>query len=435
MKLLENKNILVAVSGGIAIYKSLELIRLYIKAGANVRVIMTPSSQKFITPLTFETISQNKVLNEQSEDWSTDTINNHIAIGKWADIFIIAPATANTINKLSNGIADNLLLQTALAYPEVKLICPTANTNMIQNPLTKASLKMLKLCNFKIINSITKELACQDTGDGAMAEVVDIFHTTCQELLKDSYWTDRKVVLNGGGTIEKIDDVRYLSNFSSGKMANSLATALYYKGADVCLVSTKVVDIPNEIHTIKIQSSNDMFEYVKDSIRVALKGKMSEATLMDSSNQQLIQKKPYFFSVAAVSDFTPTYPQNGKMKKQDIGDTWDLKLKKNIDILDSIEKQNIYTIGFKAEMDKDNATTNATNMLKSKNIDAVCLNILDEENSFGSDTNTIELITSNMHSTSGEVERDVGLVPTLLSGNKLNVSLSLLDKLKATFSE
>jgi len=218
-------------------------------------------------------------------------------------------------------------------------------------------------------------------------------------------------------------------------MANSLATALYYKGADVCLVSTKVVDIPNEIHTIKIQSSNDMFEYVKDSIRVALKGKMSEATLMDSSNQQLIQKKPYFFSVAAVSDFTPTYPQNGKMKKQDIGDTWDLKLKKNIDILDSIEKQNIYTIGFKAEMDKDNATTNATNMLKSKNIDAVCLNILDEENSFGSDTNTIELITSNMHSTSGEVERDVGLVPTLLSGNKLNVSLSLLDKLKATFSE
>ena len=153
MKLLENKNILVGVSGSIAIYKSLELIRLYIKAGANVRVIMTEAAKKFISPLTFETLSQNKVLDESSEDWSTDTPNNHIAIGKWSDIFVIAPATANTINKLSNGIADNILTQTALAYPRIKLIAPAANTNMIQNPLTKASLKMLKLCNFKLIDT------------------------------------------------------------------------------------------------------------------------------------------------------------------------------------------------------------------------------------------------------------------------------------------
>jgi phosphopantothenoylcysteine decarboxylase/phosphopantothenate--cysteine ligase len=422
MQLLKNKNILIAVTGSIAIYKSLELIRLYVKSGANVKVIMTQSAKKFISPLTFETISQNQILDENSEDWSTSTINNHIAIGKWADIFVIAPATANSINKLSNGIADNLFLQTALAYPRVKLLCPAANTNMMQNPFTKASLKMLKLCNFKLIDTQTKELACKDIGDGAMADIEDIFNATCKELLQDSYWLDRKVVLNGGGTIEKIDDVRYISNFSSGKMAINLATALYYKGADVCLVTTSNLEVPNGIHTIKVQSTNEMFEYVQSSIKVALKGKMSSATLMDSSQMQLIQKKPYFFGVAAVSDYIPAYPQNGKIKKDDIGDSWDLKLTKNIDILDSIDKSNIYSIGFKAEMDKQNGKQNATNMLKSKNIDGVCLNIIDESNSFGNDNNTITLITKN------NKEHQI-------SGTKLEVSLDILDQLKDNFSE
>ena len=424
--LLKDKNILIAVSGSIAVYKTLELIRLYKKAAANVRVIMTDSAKRFVSTLTFETISQNKILDEVTEDWSNSTPNNHISIGKWAHIFVIAPATANTINKLSNGIADNILLQTALAYSRVKLICPAANTNMIQNPLTKASLKMLKLCNFKIIDSITKELACKDVGDGAMADIKDIFHATCKEVLKDSYWIDRKVVLNGGGTIEKIDDVRFISNFSSGKMANKLATALYYKGADVCIVSTKILDLPSDIHTIKVESSYEMFEYINDSIRIAKKGKMSSATLMDSSSVQLIQKKPYFFGVSAVSDFIPTFPQNGKIKKVDIGDNWDLKLKKNIDILDSIDKNDIYTIGFKAEMDKNIAKENATLMLTNKNLDGVCLNILDKYNSFGSDTNSIELICSNT--------KELKLESTI-TGTKLEVSMKLLDRLKEKFND
>jgi len=422
MQLLKNKNILVAVTGSIAVYKSLELIRLYIKAGANVKVIMTEASKKFINPLTFETVSQNKVLDESSEDWSCDTVNNHIAIGKWANIFVIAPATANTINKLSNGIADNLLLQTALAYPRVKLLCPAANTNMMHNPLTKASLKMLKLCNFKVINSVTKELACQDVGDGAMAEVEDIFHQTAQELLKDNYWLDRKVVLNGGGTIEKIDDVRYLSNFSSGKMATSLATALYYKGADVCLVTTSDIEVPNQIHTIKVQSTQEMLEFVNDSLKVAKKGKMSSATLMDNSTMELIQKKPYFFGVAAVSDYLPKYPQDGKVKKEDIGDSWNLELKKNIDLLENIDKNGIYSIGFKAEMDKENALQNGKNMLLNKNVDGVCLNILDETNQFGSDTNSIDIITKNN-------------IIKLATASKLEVSITLLESLKGEFSE
>lgn len=422
MQLLQNKNILVAVTGSIAVYKSLELIRLYIKAGANVKVIMTEASKKFINPLTFETVSQNKVLDESSEDWSCDTVNNHIAIGKWANIFVIAPATANTINKLSNGIADNLLLQTALAYPRVKLLCPAANTNMMHNPLTKASLKMLKLCNFKVINSVIKELACQDVGDGAMAEVEDIFHQTAQELLKDNYWLDRKVVLNGGGTIEKIDDVRYLSNFSSGKMATSLATALYYKGADVCLVTTSDIEVPNQIHTIKVQSTQEMLEFVNDSLKVAKKGKMSSATLMDNSTMELIQKKPYFFGVAAVSDYLPKYPQDGKVKKEDIGDSWNLELKKNIDLLENIDKNGIYSIGFKAEMDKESALQNGKSMLLNKNVDGVCLNILDETNQFGSDTNSIDIITKNN-------------IIKLTTASKLEVSITLLESLKGEFSE
>ncbi len=420
--MLENKNILVGVSSSIAIYKTLELIRLFIKARANVRVIMTPASKKFIAPLTFETLSQNKVLIEESESWADD--NNHIAIGKWSDLFIIAPATANTINKLSNGIADNLLLQTALAYPRIKLLAPAANTNMIQNPLTKASLKMLKLCNFKIISPQTKELACKDIGEGAMAEPEEIYHNAMRELLKDEYWSDRKVVLNGGGTIEKIDDIRYISNFSSGKMASSLASALYYKGADVCFVSSTNSIKPNisQIHNIRVESAEEMLLFCSDSIRVAKKGKLSEATLMDDSRQELIEKKPYFFGVAAVSDYTPSFPQSGKMKKDDIGDKWSLELKQNIDILDSLDKNGIYTIGFKAETDTNSAQTNAQNMLEKKSLDAVCLNLISDQNGFGGNSNEIELITKSSNI-------------TLPQDDKLDISLKLLDLLKEEFNE
>ncbi len=422
MRLLENKNILIGVTGSIAIYKSLELIRLYIKEGANVRVIMTNGAKKFIRALTFETISQNKVLDDSSEDWSTNTPNNHIAIGKWADIFVLAPTTANTINKLSNGIADNIVTQTALAYPKVKLLAPAANTNMMQNPLTKASLKMLKLCNFKIIDTTTKELACKDIGDGAMALVEDIFDLTAKELLKDDFWSDRKVVINGGGTIEKIDDVRYISNFSSGKMALSLAKALTYRGADVCLITSSELETSKSIYTIKVQSSAEMLQYCNDAIRVAKKGKMSDATLMDNSQMKLIQKKPFFFAVAAVSDYTPKFPQNGKMKKEDIGDEWSLPLKKNTDILENIDKDGVYTIGFKAELDLKSAKENATKMLENKSLDGVCLNILDQTNQFGSDTNQITLL---LKKSEFQLERS----------SKLEQSLQLVDRLKEEFND
>ena len=418
--LLKNKKILVAVTGSIAIYKTLELIRLYIKAGAIVKVIMTDSAKKFINPITFEAISQNKVLDENSENWDKNQDYNHIDIGKWSDIFVIAPASANTINKLANGIADNLLLQTALAYPRMKLLCPAANTNMIKNPLTQASLKMLKLCNFEIVSTVTKELVCKDVGDGAMAEPADIFDATCRELLKEEYWVNRRVVLSGGGTVEKIDDVRYISNFSSGKMATSLATALYYKGAEVCLVSTRGYEnLPKGIHLIKVDGSLEMYEYLVDSLRVAKKGVLTKPTLMDNSTPTLILKKPYLFMVAAVSDYLPTYPQNGKLKKELIGTQWSLELKQNMDILKSLDKDGIYSVGFKAEMDETTALNSATSMMEKKNLDAVCLNILNENNNFGSDTNEIELILRN---SSFEFK-----------GTKLDISLDILEKLEKEF--
>jgi len=422
MQLLTNKNILVACTGSIAVYKTLELVRLYVKAGANVKVIMSQSAKKFVTPLAFETISQNNILDDTNEKWDRSSVDNHIAVGKWADIFIIAPATVNTINKIANGIADNILLETAIAYPRIKLLCPAANTNMINNPITKTSLKMLKQCNFKIIQSQVKELACRDVGDGAMADVEDIYHATLKELLRDSYWLDRKVVLTGGGTIEKIDDVRYLSNFSSGKMAANLATALYYKGADVCLITTKHLDIPKEIHTINVQNTNEMFEYVQSNIEIAKKGKMSSTPLIEVSEMELIQKKPYFFSVAAVSDYIPSFSKTGKLKKNDIGEIWNLELKKNKDILDSIDKRDIYSIGFKAELDNSVAFDNAKAMLTNKKIDAVCLNIINQENNFGSNTNEIDLITK---SSILKIQKDT----------KLNISFSILNQLKEEFSE
>ena len=419
--LLKNKKILVAVTGSIAIYKALDLIRLYIKAGAIVKVIMTEGAKKFINPITFEAISQNKVLCEESENWDKSQDYNHIDIGKWSDIFVIAPASANTINAIANGLANNLLLQTALAYPRMKLIAPAANTNMLKNPITQASLKMLKLCNYEIISSQTKELVCKDVGDGAMADVQDIFDATCKELLKSEYWINRKVVLSGGGTIERIDDVRYISNFSSGKMASSLAKALYYKGADVCLVSSRGYEnLPKDIHIIKVESSNEMYEYLVDSLRVAKKGVLTKPTLMDSSTPTLILKQPFLFMVAAVSDYVPAFPQDGKLKKELIGTLWNLELKQNMDILKSLDKEGIITIGFKAEMDETTALNSATRMLENKNLDGVCLNILNEENSFGSVNNNIELILKN---NSYEFK-----------GAKLDISLEILEKLQNEFS-
>ncbi len=412
--LLEGKKVLLGVSGSIAVYKSLELVRLFVKAGAEVKVVMSDASKKFVTPLSFETLSRNKVLDEASESWADD--HNHIKTTQWADLFVIAPCTANTIAKLANAIADNMLLQCALAYPGIKLIAPSANTNMLQNPITQGSLKMLKVSNYEVIDTQVKELACQTTGDGAMAEAINIFWYSARTLLKEAFWSDRMVIVTGGGTIEKIDDVRYLSNYSSGKMASSLATALFLKGADVNLIATRFdEDLPQHIHTIDVESSDEMYDYLKDSIRISKKGKMSKPSLVNDEALQLIQKEPYLFMAAAVSDFVPRFPQEGKLKKRDLGESWSLELKQNIDLLSTLDRSGIKTVAFKAEMDADESIKNASSLIDTKEVDAVCLNLLKDSSSFGTNDNQIDFITAHG-------------IDSLPKEDKLSLSLSIIDK-------
>jgi len=419
--LLKNKNVLLGVTGSIALYKSLELVRLFVKAGANVKVVMSEASKKFVAPLSFETLTSNMVLDDTNESWADE--HNHIATTQWADVFVIAPATANTIAKLANAIADNMLLECALAFPHTKILAPSANTNMINNPITQANMKMLAIANYEIVDTQTKELACKSTGDGAMAEPIDIFFATAKVLLKDKFWNNRRVIVTGGGTIEKIDDVRYISNFSSGKMASSLAVALYCKGADVNLIATRFDDdLPKEIHTIDVTSSDEILEYLTDSIRIAKKGKLTKPTLIGSEQIELIQKKPYLFMAAAVSDYIPAFSQSGKLKKETLGDEFELKLKQNTDILSNINKDGIITVGFKAEMDSSNALQNASKMLDKKSIDAVCLNILKDSSSFGSDTNKIEFITPKN-------------IISLPHTDKLTISFEILNQAKGLSDE
>jgi len=392
--LLEGKKILLGVTGSIAAYKSLELLRLYIKAGAEVRVVMTPSAKKFVAPLSFEALSRNRVLDDTNESWADDF--NHIKIAGWADILVIAPVTANTIAKLANGIADTILTQCALAYPGIKLIAPSANTNMIQNPMIQASQKMLAIANYEIIETQTKELACQVVGDGAMAEPIDIFFETAKVLLKETYWEDRRVVITGGGTREKIDEVRYISNFSSGKMAKAIALSLYLKGADVCYITTKGNEgLPKSIYTIDVDDAKEMLEYTQDALRIAKKGKMSKPSLNTAESIKLIQKRPFLFMVGAVADFTPKFPQQGKLKKSMLGENWEIELTQTSDILSTLAKDRdgVTTIAFKAEMDSEEGLNNAKSLLVAKEIDAVCYNLLEDAKSFGGEQNSITFIT------------------------------------------
>ena len=374
--LLDGKKILLGVTGSIAIYKSLELIRLFIKAGAKVKVIMSEEAKRFITSLTFEAISQNEVLHVKTESWSNEL--NHIHSGKWADIFVIAPISVNTINKLSHGIADNLLTQTVIAFNKPIVIAPSANTNMMLNPITKESLAKLQTLGYTIVAPQTKLLACNDEGMGALADVEKIFYKSASLLLEDAFWKGREVIITGGGTVEKIDDVRCLSNFSSGKQAAALALAFYLKGAKVSLITSSDITLDWDIQPLHVKSSLEMKE-----------------ALVQTMQKVDTLKIPYLFMAAAVSDFVPKAPKKGKMKKEELGNSLCLELVANEDILANLDKKGFKVIGFKAEMDTKVALQNAQKMLTKKGLNAVCLNIIDEQNNFGSSNNAISFISQN----------------------------------------
>jgi len=423
---LTGKTVLLGVTGSISAYKACDLARLFIKAGAEVHIVMTPSAERFVSALTFEALTRNPVLTESSESWSSEL--NHIDIGKKCDVFIIAPATANTLNKLSKGIADNILTQTVLAFKGEMLVAPAANTQMLANHYTTGSLKMLGVNDYTIINPQEKLLACGDVGNGALAEPSEIFFEVAKALLKDDFWADRRIVVTGGGTREKIDEVRYISNFSSGKMAKSICLSLYLKGADVCYITTMGNEgLPSGVYTIDAEDAEEILDYTKDAIRVSKKGKMSKAS-MNASDRHLIQKEPYLFMVAAVSDYTPKFPQDGKLKKAMLGETWNIELKQTPDILSSVDKMDIKTIAFKAEMDSEEGLNNAISLLTKKRVDAVCYNLLKDATSFGGDENEITFITKDAQVALGRTDKLTLSSKILEEAKKLSHNENIKDQ-------
>lgn len=396
--MLKDKKILIFVSGSIAIYKILMLIRALRKEGALVRIVATQSALKFIMPLSFETLSNTPLLYDSNECWAstphTDSINtleshiqrdsnppqNHIGYAKWADIALFAPLTANSLNKLANGIADNIYLATALALPNIpKLLAPSANTLMLENPITQKNIEILKNSGYEIINPALGMLACGDVGNGAMADIETMLFALRKANFNNPYWRDQYVIVTGGGSIEEIDSVRCISNHSSGMQASNLALALYYLGAKVIFISSKSpIILPPSIKHIQVKSSKDYENALNHTI--------------ESINEN---EKIYLFMAAAISDYIP-HKREGKLKKKDLGDTMTLELHENKDILATLKAKNLVKIGFKAECDKENAKQNAKNALIKKQCSMMCLNIISESNmSFGAIHNELYLITKD----------------------------------------
>lgn len=400
---LSGKSVLLGITGSISVYKACDLARLFIKAGAEVHVVMTASAERFVSALTFEALTRNPVLTETSESWSSDM--NHIDIGKKCDVFIIAPATANTLNKLSHGIADNILTQTVLAFKGQILVGPAANTQMLVNPFTNESIQVLTENDYTIIQPQEKLLACGDLGNGALAEPTEIFFETAKALLKEKFWEERRIIVTGGGSREKIDEVRYISNFSSGKMAKALCLSLYLKGADVrYITSMGNDDLPSSIDTINFEDAQELFEHTKEAIDLSKNG----------------HKEPYLFMVAAVADFTPKAPKGGKLKKSMLGEAWSVELKQTTDILSNIDKSSLKTVAFKAEMNSQEGLNNAVDLLRKKSVDAVCYNLLKDATSFGGDKNEITFISKDARVALGREDKLTLADRILIEAKKLN---------------
>ena len=366
--MLKNKKILLAVCGSIAFYKAFEILSLLKKQGADVYVALSDGVLEFCSVSGFEALSKHKILSSQTQNWQDGV--NHIAYSKM-DLVLIAPASVNTVNKLAAGICDNVFMQTLIAASHVPLVvAPAANNNMIEHFATQNSLEILKKNGALVVEPVLKTLACGDVGKGALSSPEVIVEAAIKRLSKPLF-AGKKVVITGGATTEKIDDVRVITNFSSGKMARALAKAFYYAGAEVKLLAS--FETSNEpFLSLKFSSSSELLELCKSEC--------------EGANLLVM--------CAAVSDFVPT-KIDGKIKKEDVGESLNLNLKRNVDILQSLKEFKCKKIGFKLEISNENALKSARSMLEKKALDAVCLNILGEKNSFASEQNEVNFITKN----------------------------------------
>ena len=366
--MLKNKKILLAVCGSIAFYKAFEILSLLKKQGADVHVALSDGALEFCSVSGFEALSEHKILSSQTQNWQDGV--NHIAYSKM-DLVLIAPASVNTINKLTAGICDNVFMQTLIAASHVPLVvAPAANNNMIEHFATQNSLEILKKNGALVVEPVLKTLACGDVGKGALASPEVIVEAAIKRLSKPIF-AGKKVVITGGATTEKIDDVRAITNFSSGKMARAVARAFYYAGAEVKLLASFETS-SEPFLSLKFSSSSELLELCKSEC--------------EGANLLVM--------CAAVSDFVPT-KTHGKIKKEDVKESLNLSLKRNVDILQSLKEFKCKKIGFKLEISNESALKSARSMLEKKGLDAVCLNILGEKNGFASEQNEVNFITKN----------------------------------------
>ncbi len=366
--MLKGKEIVLGVTGGIAAYKAVELLRLLTKGGASVHVIMTRSATEFLTPLTFQTLSMNPVHTELFNLISEREIG-HIALADRADLFIIAPATANTIGKLANGIADDLLSTTVMATKAPVLIAPAMNVNMYQNPLYKENEARLKNHGYLFVEPARGMLACGWEGEGKLQEPQAIFEAAAAALTPKDLAGER-VLVTAGPTREELDPVRFISNHSSGKMGYAIARAAWCRGAEVTLVTGPTcLDFPFGVETVAVESAEEM--------RTAVMDRLAGSSVI--------------IKAAAVADYRPRRRSDGKIKKSDQPLT--LELVKNPDILGELGKikGERILVGFAAETEA--LVENARTKLTEKNLDMVVANDIGQAGAgFDVDTNIAKLV-------------------------------------------
>ncbi|MFC5196001.1 bifunctional phosphopantothenoylcysteine decarboxylase/phosphopantothenate--cysteine ligase CoaBC [Bizionia hallyeonensis] len=375
MSLLSGKKILLGISAGIAAYKTATLVRAFIKAGADVKVVMTPASKDFVTPLTLSTLSKNPVHSSfTNPDDDNETWNNHVELGLWADLLIIAPATANTLSKMAHGVCDNLLLATYLSAKCPVYFAPAMDLDMYKHPSTLESFKALQNFGNIMIPATSGELASGLVGEGRMAEPDDIVAFLENDILSKSPLRGKKVLITAGPTYEAIDPVRFIGNHSSGKMGFEIAKAAANLGAEVILISgpTHQKLAHSFVTIIPVTSADEMY----------------------NAAHSFFKTVDIAILAAAVADYKPKIAATEKIKKKE--KTLSLELEKTKDILASLGhiKEKQFLVGFALET--NNEIENAKGKLKAKNLNLIVLNSLKDKGAgFKSDTNKVTLINRN----------------------------------------
>ena len=395
MSVLSGKKILLGVSGGIAAYKTANLVRLFIKAGAQVQVVMSPASLHFVTPLTLATLSKNPVYSTfYNEEEATGEWNNHVELGLWADLMLVAPATANTLSKMANGNCDNLLIATYLSAKCPVYFAPAMDLDMYKHPSTLDSFHKLKSFGNIIIPAESGELASGLSGEGRMAEPENIVAFLENDLLERLPLKGKKILITAGPTYEAIDPVRFIGNHSSGKMGFDIANEAANKGAEVILVSgpTHLNVQHSSIKLIRVTSAQDMYDACHEyynNVDVAI-------------------------AAAAVADYRPKNVANQKIKKNDA--TFSIELEKTKDILASlgaIKKEQIL-VGFALET--ENELENAKGKLKRKNLNLIVLNSLQDKGAgFKTETNKVTIIDNKDNVTAYQLKSKAEVAQDLLN--------------------